>query len=278
MAPTIGSQRTILFQPIKTFSVVTSCVTLPTTLPREQTATSSQLPGIIRGQSIPQLFRETRDPVQVTTSFVLPTVSHHTGIPSMSLPDHRRGTVTSSWTLQTVSYSAYPVVQTDSLGFNPSVMRGVPPAPLTEPLVHRQGKAPPIDSFTGEDNEVRFDDWIPTLERAATWNNWTDEETLMQLAGYLRGRALQEWNLLTYAERSTYQSAITALRTRLDPGNNTLAALDFRHITQKETESVSEFIRRLEHTFQIVLAVIPCQQKPEMCYSMANSKMDYGLI
>ena len=39
-----------------------------------------------------QLFRETRDPVQVTTSFVLPTVSHHTGIPSMSLPDQRRGT------------------------------------------------------------------------------------------------------------------------------------------------------------------------------------------
>ena len=35
----------------------------------------------------------------------------------------------------------------------------------------------------------------------------------MQLASYLRGRVLQEWNLLTYAERSTYQSAISALRT-----------------------------------------------------------------
>ena len=136
-------------------------------------------------------------------------------------------------------------------------MKGVPPAPLTEPLAHRQGKAPPIDSFTGEDNEVRFDDWIPTLERAATWNNWTAEETLMQLAGYLRGRALQEWNLLTYAECSTYQSAITALRTRLDPGNNTLAALDFRHINQKETENVSEFIRRLERTFQIAFGHDP---------------------
>ena len=141
--PTIGSQRTVSFQPIKASLVVTSCVTLPTTLPREQTETLSQLPGITREQSLPQLFRQTRDPVQVTTSFVLPTVSHHTGIPSMSLPDQRRGTVTSSWTPQTVSYSAYPVLQTDSLGFNPSVMRGVvPPAPLTEPLVHWQGKAP----------------------------------------------------------------------------------------------------------------------------------------
>ena len=109
-APTIGSQRTVSFQPIRTYPVVTSCVTLPTTLPREQTATSSQLPGIIRGQSLPQLFRETRDPVQVATSFVLPTVSHHTGIPSMSRPDQRRGTVTSCWTPQTESYSANPVL------------------------------------------------------------------------------------------------------------------------------------------------------------------------
>ena len=156
-----------------------------------------------------------------------------------------------------MSYSAYPVLQTDSLRFNPSVMREVSPAPLTEPLVYRQGKAPPIDSFTGEDNEVRFEDWIPTLERAVTWNNWTDEKTLIQLPRYLCGRALEEWNLLTYTERSTYQSAITALRIRLDPGNNTLAALDFRHITQKETESVSEFIRRLEHTFQIAFGHDP---------------------
>ena len=42
-APTIGSQRTVSFQPIKSSPVVASCVTLPTTLPREQTATSSQL-------------------------------------------------------------------------------------------------------------------------------------------------------------------------------------------------------------------------------------------
>ena len=68
---------------------------------------------------------------------------------------------------------------------------------------------------------------------------------------------LQEWNLLTYTERSTYQSAITALRTRLDPSNKTLAALDFTHITQKETESVSEFIRRLECTFQIAFGHDP---------------------
>ena len=82
--------------------------------------------------------------------------------------------------------------------------------------VEVQCKAPPIDSLTGEDAETRFDDWLPTLERAAAWNNWTDSETLMQLAGYLHGRALLEWNLISKTERDTYKSAISGLRVRLD--------------------------------------------------------------
>ena len=32
----------------------------------------------------------------------------------------------------------------------------------------RRGKAPPIDSFTAEDRDTRLEDWLPTLERAAT--------------------------------------------------------------------------------------------------------------
>ena len=32
---------------------------------------------------------------------------------------------------------------------------------------------------------ARFDDWLPTLQRAATWNRLTDEEFLMQLAGHM---------------------------------------------------------------------------------------------
>jgi len=27
----------------------------------------------------------------------------------------------------------------------------------------------------------------------STWNEWTEEELLLQLAGHLRGRTLQEW-------------------------------------------------------------------------------------
>ena len=57
--------------------------------------------------------------------------------------------------------------------------------------VQRKGKAPPIDQFTGEDPEIRFEDWLPSLTRASKWNQWTPEE---DLAGYLGGRALQEWD------------------------------------------------------------------------------------
>ncbi len=59
----------------------------------------------------------------------------------------------------------------------------------------RRGKAPPVESFSGENEAVRIDDWLPALERAATWNDWSEEA--LQLAGHLRGRALQEWELIS---------------------------------------------------------------------------------
>ena len=92
---------------------------------------------------------------------------------------------------------------------------------------------------TGEDSRVTFDDWLPILERAATWNGWTQDELLMQLAGYvyLRGRALQEWKLLGPTDKATYHSTVRALRERLDPGNQTLAALDLRHASQRSSET-----------------------------------------
>ena len=86
-----------------------------------------------------------------------------------------------------------------------------------------------MDNFTGEDSAVRWEDWLHTLERAATWNGWSDEESLMQLAGHLRGWALVEWNLLSGEEKSTYSASKQALHARLDPGSKVLAA---RHAIQ----------------------------------------------
>ena len=73
----------------------------------------------------------------------------------------------------------------------------------------------------------------------------------MLLAGRLRGRALVEWNLLSTEEKSIYSAAKHALRTRLDPGSKVIAAQDFRHAIQKDEESVSDFIRRMERCFQV---------------------------
>ena len=105
-----------------------------------------------------------------------------------------------------------------------------------------RGKAPPIDSFDGESLEVRFDDWLPRLQCAATCNRWSEEETLLQLASHLRKRALLEWNLLEDSERKTLSSAVEAMRERLDPGSRSTAVQDFRHARQKETEPVGDFI------------------------------------
>ena len=115
----------------------------------------------------------------------------------------------------------------------------------------RRGKAPPVDPFTGKSPEMRFDDWLPSLERASQWNEWSEEELLMQLAGHMRGRALQEWSLIGAESKKSYKVATASLRTRLDPGSRTLAAQDFRHTVQREDEPVPDFIRRLERAFNI---------------------------
>ena len=115
----------------------------------------------------------------------------------------------------------------------------------------RRGKAPPIDPFTSENPEIRLDDWLPSLQRASRWNQWTEEEQLIQLAGHLRGRALQEWNLLGRDSQQTFSEMVEALRGRLEPQTRALAAQDFRHTSQGDQETVADFIRRLERTFTI---------------------------
>ena len=105
----------------------------------------------------------------------------------------------------------------------------------------RRGRAPPVDPFDRE-SDVLFEDWMPGLLRAAEWNGWTEHETLIQLAGHLRGRALQEWGLLTAREKKSLEQVTAVMRNRLDPSSRALAAQDFRHASQQEGESVADFI------------------------------------
>ena len=148
------------------------------------------------------------------------------------------------------------------------------PRPSPGRVVHR-GKAPPVDAFTGEEADLHLEDWLPTLERASSWNGWTQEELLMQFTGYLRGRALQEWNLLGPEERENYEAATQALQTRLDPRGRALAAQEFHHTLQRESEAVSDFVRRLECTFHIAYRRDP--MSAETRYMLLHSQLQEGL-
>ena len=86
------------------------------------------------------------------------------------------------------------------------------------------------DYFTGESPETLLDDWVSLLERAAILNGWTEEEKLLQLAGYLRERARQEWTLLGEDSKKSYSVAIELLYNRLDFGRQALATQDFLHL------------------------------------------------
>ena len=162
-------------------------------------------------------------------------------------------------------------------------------APLTPPeggarVTHtssrRRGKAPPVDSFTGEDPEICIEDWVPSLKRAAEWNRWEPSELLIQLAGHLRGRALQEWNLLALPECATFTDAVEALHSRLDPGGRTLAVQDFRHAAQGKAESVSDFLRRLECIFRVAYGrdgILP-QTRNALLFSQLQEGLCHNLM
>ena len=110
------------------------------------------------------------------------------------------------------------------------------------PLLHQRGKAPPVEPFSAEDMDEHWDEWLPTFERAAEWNSWTDAERLIQLAGHLRGKARQEFSLLTPDEKSTFAKTKISMRGKLEVESKALAAQDFRHSTQGTQESVSDYI------------------------------------
>ena len=151
---------------------------------------------------------------------------------------------------------------------------------LTRGSYQRRGRAPPVEMFSGEDMENNLDDWLPTLARAAKWNGWTKDELLIQLAGHLKGRARQEWSLMSESDKADYEKSVEALRARLDPGSKAMAAQDFRHATQDEGEKVSDFIRRLEKTFRRAYGndtMLP-ETRDALLYAQLQEGLKYELM
>ena len=146
--------------------------------------------------------------------------------------------------------------------------------------VRGRGKAPPVDPFTGEQPDVLWEDWLPTFERASTWNGWSESEKLLQLAGHLRGKALQEWTLLGTDAIKNFGTALAALQSRLDPGGPALAAQDFRHLTQHNGESVADFIRRLESVFRRAYGKekLSVETRDTLLYGQLQEGLNYDLL
>ena len=144
----------------------------------------------------------------------------------------------------------------------------------------RQGKAPPVNEFTGEEPKYMLDDWLPSLECASQWNAWTEEEKLMQFAGHLRGRALQEWNLLSDDERATFSTAVKSLGSRIDAGCKAVAAQDFRHLQQEDAEPISDLIRRLERTFRVAYGrdSMSTETRDALLYAQLQEALRYELM
>ena len=155
----------------------------------------------------------------------------------------------------------------------------------------RRGRAPPINLFSGEDPEIHLDDWLPSLRRASQWNNWTNEEQLIQLAGHLKGRliqlaghlkgrALAEWNLLSGDEASTLEKALKCLKERLDPCNRVLAGQDFRRIAQGDSEAVADFICCLEKSYCVAFGDdrMSRETKDAMLYGQLQEGLRLPLI
>ena len=145
----------------------------------------------------------------------------------------------------------------------------------TSTVTKRRGKAPPIDKFSGEDTGVSFDDWLPSLSRVAEWYGWSGEESLLQLAGYLHGKAFHEWNLLSQEEKSSYADAVKNLRARLGIGARVYAAQNFRRSLQEENESVSSFIQRLERAFVVAYGRDDLTQETK--HTLLHSQLQEGL-
>ena len=153
-----------------------------------------------------------------------------------------------------------------------------PSAPSSSTTKLRRGKAPPVDPFTSEE-DIRLDDWLPALRRASVWNRWSEEDLLLQLAGHLRGRALQEWELLE-GDKETFSSGVDALRARLDPVSKTLAAQDFRHTSQRDDKGVNSFIRRLERTFRIAYGrdKLVWETRAALLYGQLHEGLKYDIM
>ena len=82
-----------------------------------------------------------------------------------------------------------------------------------EQYIQTQKPPPPTDIFTRKNVGITWEDWLTLFKSVAHWNAWTEEEKLLQMAGYFRKKALQEWILLNNTDKSSFAFMIRKMHS-----------------------------------------------------------------
>ena len=82
------------------------------------------------------------------------------------------------------------------------------------------------------------------------------------------------------ANKGTFSGAVKALKNRLDPGSKTLAAQDFHHTIQSDSESVADYIHRLERSFRIAYGRdgINAEARDALLYGQLHEGLRYEIM
>ena len=99
----------------------------------------------------------------------------------------------------------------------------------------------------------------------------------MQLAGHMRGRALQEWDLLDESDKATFAVATQSLRSRLDPGSRALAAQDFHHTIQGEAEPQVS-LEGLNKLFELPMEETVCRTRDTLLHGQLQEGLKYDVM
>ncbi len=88
------------------------------------------------------------------------------------------------------------------------------------------------------------------------------------------------WNLLTSKNKTSFKEAADALRQRIDPQNKVIAATDFRHANQTESEPVADYVRRIERLFQLAYGrdSLSAETRDTMLQSQLQGGLRYDIM
>ena len=103
---------------------------------------------------------------------------------------------------------------------------------------------PRLPVFTGEGEQVKddgFERWLEKLKERSRICRWTADEQLYQLKSHLDKTATEVFRMIPEDERSSFDKAVEALKSRFKPVEiEELRGLEFHHKKQVEGESVEQ--------------------------------------